>query len=160
MRHAVLASLAIVLGALAAAPAPMAQAQTVTGSGWVTYVPHSTETLVLPDGNTLERSHLKGVVIAADPEVPFHLSSQDCSGTNVLGSDGAPLLGSGYCEGVDRDGDVWWIWWRNAPDGDTWGFTAGTGKYEGIEGGGTTQPQFQGSDGRFVISWEGTWQMK
>jgi hypothetical protein len=130
----------------------------MTGSGTVTYIPASMENVERPDGTIFQRSHLKGVVVATDAAVPFHLSNQDCVGGNIIGADGALLDGHGYCDGVDADGDVWWIWWHNSVDENVWGFMGGTGKYEGIEGGGTTQVQSQSADGRMVITWEGTWQ--
>lgn len=49
---------------------------------------------------------------------------------------------------------------HNGPDGNTWGFTGGTGKYEGITGGGTTTTLAQMADGRTAITWDGTWTMK
>jgi hypothetical protein len=36
----------------------------------------------------------------------------------------------------------------------------GTGKYEGITGGGTTTPLAQMADGRTAITWDGHWTMK
>lgn len=160
MRHIMLAGCAVLLGGLVVTATAAAQSPQRTGSGTATYVPATLETIDLPDGSKLQRSHLKGVVIAADATVPFHMSPQDCVGSNRISATGQVLGGSGYCDGMDRDGHVWWIWWKNAPSGNTWGFMGGTGKYDGIEGGGTTEPQYQGADGRLVINWTGRWRMK
>ncbi len=160
MYRTMLAGCALLLGGLFAGATATAQAPPTTGTGTVTYVPVTMETIDLPDGTKLQRSHLKGVVLATDANVPFHLSPQDCVGSNRIAADGQALGGAGYCDGVDRDGHVWWIWWKNAPSGNTWGFTGGSGKYSGVEGGGTTTPQMQGADGRLVIRWMGSWKMK
>jgi hypothetical protein len=143
---------------LAAGFATTAQAQQ-TGSGTATYVPAKIKKMELPDGTMLERSHLRTVVVADDPAVPFHMSTQDCLGTNILDAEGNLLTGRGYCDGVDGDGDVWWIWWNNGPTGGDWGFMGGTGKYEGITGGGTTTFEGATPDSRLVITWEGSWEV-
>jgi hypothetical protein len=36
----------------------------------------------------------------------------------------------------------------------------GTGKFEGVKGGGTTTPLAQMPDGRSAIAWEGSWALK
>jgi hypothetical protein len=146
---------------LAAGVSGTVQAQQQSGSGTATYVPVKTKTTELPDGTMLQRVHSQSVVMADDPAaVPFHMSPQDCFGANHLDADGTMVVGRGYCDAMDRDGDVWWIWWTSSPTGGTWGFMGGTGKYAGIEGGGTTMPQGQTPDGRLVITWEGTWEME
>ncbi len=137
-----------------------AQAAEVKGNGSVTYVPVASESSQLPNGSTVQRTHLKGIVLADDASVPLHLASQDCSGTTVVAADGSPPVANGYCDGLDQDGDVWWLWWHNGSDGNTWGFIGGTGKFAGIEGGGTTTLEVEWPDGRFTILWEGTWQMQ
>ncbi len=134
--------------------------QAMRGSGTVTYVPDAMEMVELSDGTMLQRSYLRGVVLASDPSVPFHLSAQDCPGSSIVSAEGQVISGYGYCEGTDRDGDMWWIWWKNSPTENTWGFMGGRGKYAGIEGGGTTAVQSQYPDGRLVISWNGSWRMK
>ena len=160
MPRPTLARLALSLCVALLVTAQTAWAQTTSGQGTVTYIQHSSEEVNLAGGTTLMRAHLKGVVLADDPSVPFHMSPQDCIGANILGRDGLPLAGYGHCEGVDQAGHAWFIWYHNSPDGNTWGFMGGTGKYEGIEGGGTTQDNPPSPDGRLVISWEGTWTMK
>jgi hypothetical protein len=77
----------------------------------------------------------------------------------LISADGS-TDGHGYCDAVDADGDRWWIWWNNTPESNRWGFIGGTGKYEGIKGGGTTTPLAQMADGRAAITWNGSWTMK
>lgn len=136
------------------------QAAEVKGSGSLIYVPVASETSKLPDGRIVQRSHIKGIVRADDTNVSFHLASEDCSGTTVIAADGNTAVGNGYCDAVDKDGDVWWLSWHSGPDGDTWAFIGGTGKYEGIKGGGTTKLEIRWPDGRLAMRWDGTWQMK
>ena len=67
---------------------------------------------------------------------------------------------SGHCDGVDADGDVWTIWYGGDEDGGDWGYMGGTGKFEGIEGGGTFSAESQWSDGRGINSWEGKYTLR
>lgn len=130
------------------------------GQGTVTYINVSDDSSKRADGSMLVRNHSKGVVLCDDDSAPIHMNAQDCYGTNIIGADGNLIVASGYCDAADKDGDMWWIWWRSEGGKDTWGFMGGTGKFEGIKGGGTTSTLAMYPDGRQVISWEGTWQMK
>ncbi len=128
-----------------------------SGSGTVTYVPVASETMQDSSGKTITRDHLKGVILASDPGIKFHLATQDCKGTTVVSAYGNDLVVKGYCDAIDRDGDVWWLWYDGTAQGSTWGILGGTGKYAGMTGGGTTTTEKPAPDGRFVIHWEGSW---
>ena len=159
MRHTSLASLSLLCVGLLFAFAGNAEAQT-EGTGTVTLIPYWSESVPLPDGTMLMRDHSRGVVLADDPaSVAFHMSAQDCRGTSIMSADGELLKGHGYCDSVDGDGHVYWIWYENTPGVNTWGFMDGTGKYEGMEGGGTVEPTVL-PDGRVVITWKGSWTTK
>ncbi len=145
----------MILGSLAAP----AMAGEEKGGGTVTYAPAEVSNTQLPDGGMMQRSHIMGIVLADDASNSIHLASQDCFGTTVIAADGS-ANGHGYCDAVDADGDRWWIWWNNTPEGNKWGFIGGTGKYEGITGGGTTEALAQMADGRTAITWDGHWIMK
>jgi hypothetical protein len=151
----VIAICAMVFGSLVTP----AEAGEEHGSGTVTYAPAEVENTQLPDGGMIQRSHIMGIVLADDASNSIHLASQDCFGTTVV-PDGGTAIGNGYCDAVDANGDRWWIWWHNGPDSNTWGFMGGTGKYEGITGGGTTESLAQMADGRAAITWDGHWTMK
>ncbi len=132
----------------------------MSGEGTVTYVPVVMEMSPRPDGTMLQYAHQKGVVVATDPSVPLHLNAQDCVGATVVTAEGMVVQGHGSCFGTDASGDMWWIWYSTHSDGSgTWGFMGGTGKFEGIEGGGTTQSNPPTADGRLHITWDGSWQM-
>ena len=121
----------------------------------------NSETFELPDGQPAMRTHQRGTVLAEDESSSIHLSSQDCFGTMLLNADGSAAPGYGYCDGIDRDGDMWTIWWKNETgEGSVWGYLGGTGKYVGVEGGGTTQNVLRSPDGRMVITWKGKWTLK
>ena len=67
----------------------------------------------------------------------YHGMSANCVG---MGSEepGAPFTDSGYCSYVDADGDKMFEYWTETEEGkgtDT--LLGGTGKYAGIQGGGT-----------------------
>lgn len=132
----------------------------VSASGTVTYIATPMGQSPLGDGRILSRVHLKGMVVASDPSVSLHLASQDCVGTTLLDAGGVQTYGAGTCDGVDADGNTWWIWWRNTPQERTWSFIGGTGKFEGVSGGGTTKVLGATEDGRLTISWEGRWSTK
>lgn len=124
-----------------------------SGSGTATYMIVYDDTTTMSDGSALRRTHQKGIVLADGEGVPFANSIQDCLGVNILDVDGNVTQQAGYCDGVDPDGDVWVIWFRD----NDWGFFSGTGKYDEIEGGGTTTPVLLTPDGRLTITWEGSW---
>ena len=148
------------IGASCLLGASLATAQEVKAKGHVVYVPHSTENFKLEDGTPAMRMQSKGVVLATDPAISMHLSNQDCSGLYLMNANGTMKIASGYCDAIDKDGHVWWIWWKGSAAGGDWGFIGGTGKFEGIKGGGTTKTERQAADGRLTISWEGTWTTK
>jgi hypothetical protein len=129
------------------------------GGGTVTYGPAEVENQSLPDGSMIQRSHIKGIVLSSDASSAMHLVAQDCFGTTLVSPSGV-ATGNGYCDAVDGDGDRYWIWWHNGPRGNTWGFMGGTGKFEDVEGGGTTEQLAQMADGRVAITCEGTWTRK
>ncbi|KPK62595.1 MAG: hypothetical protein AMS21_07385 [Gemmatimonas sp. SG8_38_2] len=137
-----------------------AQAQSMSGGGLALYVPQAAESYQLPDGRTVQPLNLVGFVTANDPENPLHMMNQNCAGTTIVAPEGETMDGHGHCVGIDSEGDVAWLWWSSAEVGNTWGFLGGTGKFEGIEGGGTTAPGPIWPDGKYIITWEGTWEMK
>lgn len=138
-----------------------AQAKEEKGEGKVAYVILSSTEFQMPDGRTARRIHQRGTILAEDPASSIHKSSQDCFGTMIMSADGPPAPGYGYCDGVDTDGDLWTIWWKNeSGGGSNWGFLGGTGKFKGVEGGGTTKTELQSPDGRMLISWQGKWTLK
>jgi hypothetical protein len=134
--------------------------QKVTGSGQGFYVPKTTTTYKLADGRSVQQASSAGTLTAAQPDNALNMNSQDCDGTTVLSADGKTGTGSGYCVNFDKDGDAAWMWWRGDLTGGTWGFVDGTGKFKGVDGGGTWKTARQWPDGKFVNSWEGTWQTK
>ena len=137
------------------------QAQ-LQGSGHVSYHELFSTSAPGKDETTIQRAINRGTIISDDTAVPFHLATQTCSGTNVLGKQGQPLESHGSCDMVDADGDIWWLSYHNQANGEnTWQITGGTGKYKGMKGGGTTTPLFMSSDGKMLsISYEGKWTMK
>jgi hypothetical protein len=120
----------------------------------------STETSQLPDGRTLMRTHDSSVIMGNNPGNPFHLASLDCFATYVLAADGNSGNGGGYCDGVDQGGDVWMITFGGDLGGGKWQFSGGTGKFDGITGGGSYKAAAQVPGGRSLTTWDGTWQMK
>lgn len=117
----------------------------------------SSESVSLPDGRTLQRAVSNGFLLTDDPNSPLNQNAATCIGTTVMSATGEPVVGSGHCDAVDNDGDVWTLWWRNDAKGGPWGMMNGTGKFEGMEGGGTWAIGPQWPDGRGINTWEGTY---
>lgn len=140
--------------------APGIRAQEMSASGYAIYVPHSESAVELADGSSAVEQTSNGYVLADDTESPFHLVAQDCSGTNLVGADGVLQHSSGYCSGRDQDDDMYWLSYWNTPDAGKWTLIGGTGKFEGVTGGGTSQPLAADADGTFAIRWDGTWTMR
>ena len=148
----------VVLIALAMA-ATTALAGEVSGQGKNMFVPEVQETFELADGTTASRIVWAGFMSTEDPDSPLHLASMTCSGVAVTRDD-SPVRSAGSCDAIDADGDVAFYWWRHdEQSGGKWGFLGGTGKWTGVEGGGTYEPAFQWSDGRMGNLWKGTWKM-
>lgn len=155
LTRAVVAAIAICL-----LPNPISATE-FKGSGSVTYATAAEEIIKLSDTTTLTRFHLKGVIIADNPDMPIHLSAQDCMGSVLATDDDKPIFSSGSCDSTDNDGDIWWLTWSgNGDDSSTWQVTGGAGKYKGMTGSGKSEWIIQMSDGRSVLHWEGSWQMK
>ncbi|HYN23126.1 MAG TPA: hypothetical protein VE078_19360 [Thermoanaerobaculia bacterium] len=120
----------------------------------------SSESVSLPGGRTLQRAVSNGIILTDDPSSPLNESATTCIGATVVSASGEPVAGSGHCEAIDKDGDVWMLWWRNDAHGGPWGYINGTGKFEGIEGGGTWAEGPQWPDGRGINTWETTYTLK
>ncbi len=114
----------------------------------------------LPNAGTVQRTKSSGMFATEDPENALNLNSATCIGTTVMDADGNEMSGAGYCDGVDADGDTWILWWDDSGTGGDWGFMAGTGKFAGIEGGGTWQEEFAAADDHFSNTFEGSWETK
>ena len=129
-----------------------------TGGGNGFYSTVSMEEHQMQDGSVIVTVHQKGFVTGNTASNPFGTSVQDCTGSGAVGADGSPGMTYGYCAGVDRFGDAFFIWWNSDGQQGEWGLMGGTGKFAGMEASGTTRQITQWSDGRNIIAWEGTWQ--
>jgi hypothetical protein len=114
----------------------------------------------LSQGHVLMRVVQSGVIFADDPASPIDRTATTCTGSMVMDTTGQATVVSGHCDGVNADGDVWTIWYAGDQDGGDWGYMGGTGKFEGIKGGGTFSAEVQWSDGRGINSWEGTYTLR
>jgi hypothetical protein len=150
-----------------------ALSQEFTGSH--TYVAMGGENTVqnLPNGRFLSRGISSEFVVADDPASPLHLATSECFAVSI-GSQINPdnpgwLAGdvrfSGYCLFVDKDGDVMWTFFQGKSDGSSSGGTdrcmGGTGKFEGVEGGGVFEDtvDYPGAN-KWIGRWEGTIKLK
>lgn len=125
--------------ALSAAATPAGAAEmTISGKVPLTVIYH--DETKLPDGSIVSRDHVRGTIEASDSAAMFDGNAQDCFGAIVFAPGGEEIVqGHGYCDSVDKDGDVWWLAWTTDTSGESrWMITGGTGKYEGIAGTGKT----------------------
>lgn len=150
----------LAFGFLVGAAAQAQAQQQGQGSGRTTGVPVTDVTLQAPDGRTIQRQTFSGFSIADDPGNPFHQTNVTCTFTTAVAADGETVSQGAFCDGIDRDWDVFWLWGRGNQDGGTWSLIGGTGKFEGIEGGGTSTTAATWPDGKIIFSWEGSWTMK
>ena len=130
-------------------------AQERSHSGDFAFMTTASEEMPLSDGQVLMRVVQSGMVFADDPASPIDRTATTCTGSTVMDATGRATVVSGHCDGVDADGDVWTIWYGGDEDGGDWGYMGGTGKFEGIKGGGTFSAESQWADGRGINSWEG-----
>jgi hypothetical protein len=152
-------SAAFTVGAICALTAATAHAAELKVSGTVVHVIVSSESQKLDDGRTILHVHDKAIVEANDPKSPLHLMSRDCSGTLIMDAKGNFVDGGGHCENFDKSGDGYWNTWTSTPEGNKWSVYHGTGKFEGMSGGGTSKVIANFPD-RYVITYEGTLTMK
>lgn len=149
MTSASILSTLSVIAVLGLTLADTAQAQPSESSGTAVYVPVDTHTTELSDGGAITRIQTRGYVMSDDPENLFRDSGQTCMGTGI-----GDVM-NGYCDGIDGDGDMYWISWHSGPDGESWRLIGGTGKFAGLSGGGMTTTHPPSADGQYRIDW--TW---
>jgi hypothetical protein len=90
-------------------------------------------TIPLKNGLTATRVHHLVGIVTDTQEGLFHGGTQQCLTTIISDASGSIVEGHGACDGIDPDGDVWWIAIDLAPNAPIrWTITAGTGKYEGL----------------------------
>ena len=153
-------SAAFAAGAICALTAATTHAAEFKVSGTVVHVIVSNESQQLADGRTILHAHDKSIVVANDPKSPLHLAWRDCFGTLIMDSKGNFVDGGGYCDNFDQSGDAYWNTWNVAPEGgNKWSVYHGTGKFEGMSGGGTSKFIVNFPD-RYAITYEGTLTMK
>ena len=112
------------------------------------------DTTKLANGTTVRHTHSKGFTVSNDPGSPFDGACEDVFLSDVLAADGTVVSSTASGDGVDRDGDAWSFVSGTQPG--TWVYAGGTGKFKGIEGGGTYKLEKEWPDGRAIYSWEGT----
>jgi hypothetical protein len=144
---------------LLAGPAAL-QAETVETSGSATYIVTDNQVTTHANGTVTIVQTSKTILDCDDESVGFHKAAQTAVGTTVQDADGNVLSSVGYAHAVDADGDVMYIYWRGTGDGSEWSFVSGTGKYEGIQGGGTSEVLVALEDGSQMIRWHGKWTQK
>lgn len=102
----------------------------------------------------------QGVVQHEGEASPIKGNTQTCTGIYTVDAEGAATSGSGYCDAVDADGDVWALHFSGEAGAGTWTISWGTGKFEGMTGGGTTKTLPAPGENMTAIEWEGSWTMK
>lgn len=159
IKNLITLSVAVIM--LSITPNVNMMAQSGSGSGHVSYHQLFSSESQGKDGTVVQQSMTRGTIVGSEASNPFHLTTQTCSGTNILSAKGQPIESCGSCDGVDADGDIWWLTYHNNPDGkNTWKIIGGTGKYKKMTGGGTTTPMMASPDGKMLtITFEGSWKM-
>jgi hypothetical protein len=115
----------------------------------------------LPTGDTMLFLNFDGVQFNDQSNLPGDRAHQTCHATCLVSGSLLPASRAkcrGYCAAVDAEGDVWWIQWdRLKEGGGTWSYLGGTGKYEGVKGGGDWTAE--GLQGPNIVSnsWRRTW---
>jgi hypothetical protein len=125
--------------------------------GTITFVGNHIESRGIAGENSLGQDRMKGVIIADDATSELHLADVDCFSSSIVDKDGVPGDSAGYCAGIDKDGDVFFLWNRSTGIERRWGFFGGTGKFEKINGGGTTEYVSGEPAERLVVKWAGVY---
>jgi len=148
----------ITLSLLLVAQGSFAETYQLTGRS--IWTPESASSSKLADGRTVARQVLRGTAIADQPGTPLSLVSQDCMFTTVTAADGKAFQSGGYCDGLDADGDVYWAVGTATEAGGEWHYIGGTGKFEGLTGGGTYKLAETLPDGKILATWDGSGTLK
>jgi len=117
----------------------------------------------MPDGSTVQMQHYTQITFANDRSHPMDNVSSDCMGRFHIAADGGLISAGGTCTGSDAEGNSSTFWWRAdkvmtddcADLCGSWGYFNGTGKFKGIQGGGTWIRSTQFANGS-----SGTWEGK
>jgi hypothetical protein len=81
-------------------------------------------------GVSVSTLKMASVIVSDDANAPFHLAAGECVGSFLLGADGKPTSGSGYCARKDKDGDILREEWTViSPGKGTSKVAGGTGKF-------------------------------
>lgn len=137
------------------------------GSGRFANHNMSTQSSDLPGGGRIDVVHYHQVTFADQPGHPLDNTIADCVGLYRFSKDDAVESASGSCFGRDADGDGTSFWWRLEAQGTAdcptmcgvWGYYAGSGKFDGISGGGTWQQTTVFPDAG-TGTWQGTHSLK
>ena len=143
----------------------VAQAQPVethheSGRGFSAYSTTTIDTVPLADGHKLMNVHTWGLFYTEDPESRLNESRYDCFGSHPFDAAGENLGGQGYCAGIAKDGDHWWIHWNGTQRGGDWRFSGGTGKFADISGGGEWANAAGFAPQETTTVWQGQWQWR
>jgi hypothetical protein len=111
---------------------------------------------IATSSSTIEQS--SGITRNVDGRGPFHDLAVNCIMHGV--SIGDDWSGSGSCEIVDKDGDSMFTTFNS----DTFSIRSGTGKYKGVQGGGTLEPtvlhKTPRDDSAYVVRHKVSWTTK
>lgn len=139
------------LSSMTVASPAVAESISGNGVGVVTELPGETQELA--DGRTYTTVGNRQILLAEDPDHPFHHVAIDCAGACVLEGESGPCRGS--CTGIDPDGDMIFLTWTGQDNGEWW-LEDGSGKFEGASGSGTWKSEGAVGAGFNKNSWEGT----
>ncbi|MEX0332288.1 MAG: hypothetical protein AB3N64_12780 [Puniceicoccaceae bacterium] len=157
-KHKYLSKLTTLLAFFALGTFPvLVQAESFETSGSATYIVTDNQVTTHANGTTTIVQTSKTIIECDDESVSFHKAPQTAIGTIVQDAEGNVIANMGYCYAVDADGDVMYLNWRMVGNGSEWSFVSGTGKYENIEGGGTSEVLALMEDGSQMIRWHGKW---
>ena len=158
-----LAALTIIV-LIAATPVAWGAADSGHDEGYVfTAPPVVKSSEKLKTGVTLTVNHSTGVTVSENPDSPWYQAVFFCQATSVMDAVGVHVAEMSLCEAIDGDGDVTWLamlWWMAEGDG-TFDIIAGTGKWKGIKGTGTTRGVVrERADHWGMTKWKIDWQIE
>lgn len=131
-----------------------------SGSGQFANHDNIVEMTEMPDGSSTMVVHYSSVTLADDSDHPSADMAAECVGVMRMNADGTFGSGEGTCFGTTADGDTQSYWWKVDEAGTaacpdmcgSWGYFAGTGSFDGLQGTGTWKRSHVIGD----LSW-GTW---
>ncbi len=126
------------------------------------------DTMAMEDGTTMIQSQFRQDLVVTEGMSPMKDTEPYCTATLLVSADGKPVMNTGACTAMDKDGNLYSYAFRMTSFGvgacewacGEWRYIDGRGKLKGISGGGTWTATDDSQDGSGGGMWTGSYQVR